>query len=107
MQKKPIPVLQPSIGQEEIDAVVEVLKSGWLGLGPKTEQFENEFADYVGSRFMVALNSGTAALHLALDILGIGPGDEVIVPTMTFISTVHAVSYVGATPSLRTWRKIR
>lgn len=98
MQKKPIPVLQPSIGQEEIDAVVEVLKSGWLGLGPKTEQFENEFADYVGSRFMVALNSGTAALHLALDILGIGPGDEVIVPTMTFISTVHAVSYVGATP---------
>lgn len=98
MQRKPIPVLQPSIGQEEIDAVVEVLKSGWLGLGPKTEQFENEFADYVGSRFMVALNSGTAALHLALDILGIGPGDEVIVPTMTFISTVHAVSYVGATP---------
>ena len=95
---KHIPVLQPSIGQEEIDAVTEVLKSGWLGLGPKTEQFEKEFAANVGSRFMVALNSGTAALHLALEVLGIGPGDEVIVPPMTFISTVHAVSYVGATP---------
>jgi perosamine synthetase len=91
-------VLQPSIGQEEIDAVAEVMRSGWLGLGPKTEQFEQEFAQSVGSRFMVALNSGTAALHLALDVLQIGPGDEVIVPPITFISTVHAVSYVGATP---------
>ncbi len=95
---KLIPVLQPSIGQEEIDAVTEVLRSGWLGLGPKTEQFEQQFAGFVGSRFAVALNSGTAALHLAMDILGIGPGDEVIVPSITFISTVHAVSYVGATP---------
>ncbi|SMF89426.1 perosamine synthetase [Paenibacillus uliginis N3/975] len=98
MDHKLIPVLQPSIGQEEIDAVTEVLRSGWLGLGPKTEQFEQEFAKFVGSRFAVALNSGSAALHLAMDILGIGPGDEVIVPSITFISTVHAVSYVGATP---------
>lgn len=98
LDHKLIPVLQPSIGQEEIDAVADVLRSGWLGLGPKTEQFEQEFAKYVGSRFAVALNSGTAALHLAMDILGIGPGDEVIVPSITFISTVHAVSYVGATP---------
>lgn len=95
---KHIPVLQPSIGQEEIDAVVEVMRSGWLGLGPKTEQFEKEFAAYAGTRFMVAMNSGTAALHLALEVLNIGAGDEVIVPPMTFISTVHAVSYVGATP---------
>ncbi|RUT48735.1 DegT/DnrJ/EryC1/StrS aminotransferase family protein [Paenibacillus anaericanus] len=98
LEHKLIPVLQPCIGQEEIDAVTEVLRSGWLGLGPKTEQFEQQFAGYTGSRFSVALNSGTAALHLALEILGIGPGDEVIVPSMTFISTVHAVSYVGATP---------
>ncbi|MFC7678031.1 DegT/DnrJ/EryC1/StrS family aminotransferase [Paenibacillus sp. GCM10028914] len=98
MDHKLIPVLQPSIGQEEIDAVTEVLRSGWLGLGPKTEQFEQEFAKFVGSRFAVALNSGTAALHLAMEILGVGPGDEVIVPSITFISTVHAVSYVGATP---------
>jgi perosamine synthetase len=95
---KHIPVLQPSIGQEEIDAVAEVMRSGWLGLGPRTEQFEKQFASFAGSRFMVAMNSGTAALHLAMDALGIGPGDEVIVPPITFISTVHAVSYVGATP---------
>ncbi|WP_234032829.1 DegT/DnrJ/EryC1/StrS family aminotransferase [Paenibacillus faecalis] len=98
MDYKLIPVLQPSIGQEETDAVTEVLRSGWLGLGPKTEQFEREFAKFVGSRFAVALNSGTAALHMAMEILGVGPGDEVIVPSITFISTVHAVSYVGATP---------
>ncbi|GBF77508.1 pyridoxal-5'-phosphate-dependent protein [Paenibacillus sp. 598K] len=98
MKHRHIPVLQPSIGQEEIDAVAEVMRSGWLGLGPKTEQFEQEFAASVGSRFAAALNSGTAALHLALDILRVGPGDEVIVPSMTFISTVHAVRYVGADP---------
>lgn len=98
MEHKLIPVLQPCIGQEEIDAVTEVLRSGWLGLGPRTEQFEQQFANRVGSRYAVALNSGTAALHLAMDVLGIGPGDEVIVPSITFISTVHAVSYVGATP---------
>lgn len=98
MNSKHIPVLQPAIGQEEIDAVAEVMRSGWLGLGPKTEQFEQEFAAFAGSRFAVALNSGTAALHLAMEMLNIGPGDEVIVPPITFISTVHAVSYVGATP---------
>lgn len=98
MEHKLIPVLQPSIGQEEVDAATEVLRSGWLGLGPKTEQFEQQFASFADSRFAIALNSGTAALHLALDVLRIGPGDEVIVPSITFISTVHAVSYVGATP---------
>ncbi len=98
LEHKLIPVLQPSIGQEEIDAASEVLRSGWLGLGPKTEQFEQQFASFADSRFAVALNSGTAALHLALDVLRIGPGDEVIVPSITFISTIHAVSYVGATP---------
>jgi perosamine synthetase len=98
LSEKHISVLQPSIGKEEIEAVAEVMRSGWLGLGPKTEQFEQSFAAYAGSRFMVALNSGTAALHLAMDVLNIGPGDEVIVPPITFISTIHAVSYVGATP---------
>lgn len=98
MNNTHIPVLKPCIGQEEMDAVVDVMRSGWLGLGPRTEQFEQQFAAYVNSPHAVALNSGTAALHLALDALGIGPGDEVIVPTITFISTVHAVSYVGATP---------
>lgn len=98
MTRKSIPVLQPLIGDEEIDAVAEVMRSGWLGLGPRTEQFERQFAAFAGSRFAVAMNSGTAALHLALDALKLGPGDEVIVPPITFVSTIHAVSYVGATP---------
>jgi perosamine synthetase len=98
LSDKHIQVLQPTIGKEEIDAVAEVMRSGWLGLGPRTEQFEQSFANYAGSRFMVALNSGTAALHLAMDVLNVGPGDEVIVPPITFISTIHAVSYTGATP---------
>lgn len=98
MNNKLIPVLQPSIGQEEIDAVAEVMRSGWLGLGPRTEEFEKAFSAYTGNRFSVALNSGTAALHLAMDALDLVPGDEVIVPSITFISTIHAVSYVGATP---------
>lgn len=98
MDDKWIPVLQPCIDQQEIDAVAEVLRSGWLGLGPRTEQFEQQFTAMTQSRFTIALNSGTAALHLAMEVLNIGPGDEVIVPSLTFISTVHAVSYVGATP---------
>lgn len=98
MDDKWIPVLQPCIDLQEIDAVAEVLRSGWLGLGPRTEQFEQQFTAMTQSRFTIALNSGTAALHLAMEVLNIGPGDEVIVPSLTFISTVHAVSYVGATP---------
>jgi perosamine synthetase len=93
-----IPVFRPSIGDEEVKAVAEVLKSGWLGLGPKTADFEKKFSEYLGCRFAVGVNSGTAALHLALNVLGIDKGDEVIVPTITFISTPHAVSYQQATP---------
>lgn len=93
-----IPVLKPSITEEEIQEVVQVLQSGWLGLGPKTKEFEERFASYIGSRFAVALNSGTAALHLAVEALEIGPGDEVIVTPMTFVSSIHAIVYGGATP---------
>jgi perosamine synthetase len=93
-----IQLFKPDIGDEEIAAVEEVLRSGWIGLGPKTAAFEEEFAGRVSSRFAVALNSGTAALHLALLVAGVGPGDEVIVPSLTFVSTVAAVLYVGATP---------
>lgn len=91
-----IPVFRPSIGDEEIQAVTEVLRSGWLGLGPKTAEFEKAFAKYVGARHAIGLNSGTAALHLALAALDIGPGDEVLVPTITFVSTPHVVEYLGA-----------
>jgi perosamine synthetase len=93
-----IPVFRPSITEEEIQAVREVMESGWLGLGPKTAEFEQEFARYVGARHAVGMSSGTAALHLALHLLELKRGDEVIVPTITFVSTPHSVVYTGATP---------
>jgi perosamine synthetase len=93
-----IQVFKPSLGEEEFQAVKEVMQSGWIGLGPKTQEFEEKFANYVGSKYVIGLNSGTAALHLALMGYHLEPGDEVIVPALTFISTVHAIRYVGATP---------
>lgn len=94
--EKLIPVFRPSITQEEIDAVTEVMKSGWLGLGPVTEQFEQALAKDFGVEHVIALNSGTAALHLAVNLLNLKPDDEVIVPTVTFVSTAHVVGYCGA-----------
>lgn len=93
-----IQLFRPFMDDEEIQAVAEVISSGWIGLGPTTAKFERAFADFVGARFAVGLNSGTAALGLALKLLGINHGDEVIVPTMTFVSTAHAVAYNLATP---------
>ena len=95
-----IPFHQPSIGKEEIGEVVDTLRSGWLTTGPRTERFEREFRDYVGAQHAVALNSATAALHLALAALNIGPGDEVITSPMTFCSTVQAILHTGASPVL-------
>src|SRR5687768_6786242 len=91
-----LPVFRPSMGKEEADAVAEVLASGWIGLGPKTSQFETNFAQYLGAPYAVGVNSATAALDLATILAGIGPGDEVIVPTITFVSTAHVVLYRGA-----------
>src|SRR5712691_241519 len=88
----------PLIEDEEISEVVETLKSGWLSTGPRTKQFEREFAEYVGAAHAVATNSCTAAMHLALLANGIGPGDEVIVPSMTFSATANVVEHVGARP---------
>jgi len=95
-----IPLARPSVSQAEIDAVAEVLRSGWLSAGPKTVEFEHELARWLGVRHVVAVNSCTSALHLTLVALGIGPGDEVITSPITFVSTVNAILYVGATPVL-------
>ncbi len=90
----------PYFGQEEYDEVLDTLKSGWISTGPKTKKFEDEFAAYVGAKYAVALNSCTAGLHLSLVVSGIGPGDEVIVPTLTFGATANVVEHVGAHPVL-------
>lgn len=95
---KIIKVAQPWVGREEVKAVQEVILSGRYISGLKVEEFERRFADYLGTRYAVAVNSGTAALHIALAVLGIGPGDEVIVPPLTFFSTVSAVLHQNSIP---------
>ena len=96
----PLPFARPSITDRERRAVVEVLDSGWLTTGPRAKAFEAAFASKVGARHAVALNSATAALHLALDALHVRRGDEVILPTWTFAATAEVVLYAGATPVL-------
>jgi len=92
-----IPVFRPSMGDAEIQAVGEVIKSGWIGLGPKTKEFEDKFAAYIGCKYAVAVNSATAALHLALMVLKV-EGGEVITTPMTFVSSNHAILYNNAVP---------
>ena len=95
-----IPFHKPHITQNEIDSVVETMQSGWLTMGPKTIEFDNAFRAYIDSQFAISVNSATAALHLALNAVGVGNGDEVIIPTNTFIATAEAVVYSGAKPVL-------
>ena len=93
-----LPFSRPSIAEDDIAAVGEVLRSGWITTGPKSEEFEQRFSEYVGCAGAVALSSATAGMHLVLKVLGIGPGDEVITPSMTWVSTVNLVVLAGATP---------
>jgi perosamine synthetase len=95
-----IPVFRPSYDEREEAAVIRVLRSGWIGLGPVTEQFEQAFARKVGAKYAVAMNSATAALHVAIKLLDVGPGDEILVPTMTFVSTAMVADYEHATAVL-------
>jgi len=93
-----LPYNLPDIEQGEIDEVIDTLRSGWITTGPKTKEFERRFAGYVGARHAIAVNSCTGGLHVALAAAGIGLGDEVIVPTMTFCATANVAVHVGATP---------
>lgn len=94
-----IPVFRPKMNKEEIlPELSKILDSGWIGLGPKTAEFEQRFAEYIGVKYAVGVNSATAALHLACHVLGLEEDDEVIVPSMTFVSTALAPLYCGATP---------
>jgi dTDP-4-amino-4,6-dideoxygalactose transaminase len=90
----------PDIGAEEIQSVVDTMRSGWLTTGCRVKQFEDDFRRSVGAKHAIAVNSGTAALHLALEAAGVKEGDEVLVPTMTFAATAEVVTYLRATPVL-------
>ncbi len=93
-----LPFSRPSISEQEILAVAEVLRSGWITTGPKAAEFEQQFCQTIGCQHAVALSSATAGMHLLLHVLGIGPGDEVITPSMTWVSTVNLIVLSGATP---------
>jgi len=93
-----IPLSNPDIGESEIAAVVQVLRSSRLSLGPKLDEFEEAMTSYAGTAHAIGVSSGTAGLHLALNALGIGPGDEVILPSFTFVAAANAVLYQRATP---------
>lgn len=95
-----IPFFRPAIDEEDVAAVAETLRSGWLTSGPNVREFERELAAYTGARFVNAVNSCTAALHLCLRAWGIGPGDEVVVPVYTFSATATVVVHTGARPVL-------
>ncbi len=99
VEKRPfLPFSRPLLGEEEIEAVEGVLRSGWLTTGARTREFEREFASFVGARHAIALSSCTAALHLALEAIGIKDGDEVITTPMTFAATAEVIRYFGARP---------
>ncbi|MCH7535378.1 MAG: DegT/DnrJ/EryC1/StrS family aminotransferase [Bacteroidetes bacterium] len=93
-----IPIAIPYLGKEEAQAAYDTILSGWVTQGPRVEEFENNFSNYIGSKYAVAVSSCTTALHLSLICKNVGPGDEVICPSMSFIATVNTIKYVGAIP---------
>lgn len=100
MRQSFLPFSPPQVGDEEIAEVVRTLRSGWLTTGPRVKLFEDRFGEFVQAQGALALSSGTAALHLALLVLGVGPGDHVITTPMTFCSCLHVIEQLGATPVL-------
>jgi dTDP-4-amino-4,6-dideoxygalactose transaminase len=97
-KKMTVPITKPALGEEEAQAPFESIKAGWVTQGPKVAEFEKAVAAYVGAKYGVATTSCTTGLHLALAAIGVGPGDEVIVPSFTFIASANAILYTGATP---------
>jgi len=93
-----LPFALPLTDSDEIDEVIDTIKSGWLTTGPKTKQFESDFASFVNAKFALAVNSATAGLHLGLEALGVGPGDKVITTVHTFTATAEVIRYLGADP---------
>ncbi|MFA5832101.1 MAG: DegT/DnrJ/EryC1/StrS family aminotransferase [Bacteroidota bacterium] len=93
-----LPVSRPSIGNEELEEVKKVFDTGWLGLGSTVFEFENKIKEYIGAKNVIAVNTGTTAIHLALDAFGIKEGDEVIVPSLTFCATIQAITALKAVP---------
>jgi dTDP-4-amino-4,6-dideoxygalactose transaminase len=100
IKEQTIPFHAASVGEDEASAAADVIRSGWLTMGPKTIEFEQNFASYVGARHAIGVSSCTAALHLALEAVGLQPGDEVLVPTTTFTATAEVVVYFKAIPVL-------
>jgi len=98
--QKKVPFQRPDLGEEEIDEVVETLRSGWLTSGPKVKKFEEDFARAVNAEFAIAVNSCTAALHLAVEAMELRAGQAVLVPTMTFAATSEILLYKNAVPIL-------
>lgn len=93
-----IPIAKPYLTKEEAQAAYDTILTGWITQGPKVQEFEEKFAAYTGAKYAVAVSNCTTALHLAMIVAGIGPGDEVICPSMSYIATANAIKYVGATP---------
>ena len=97
---KKIPQIEPSLGEEEKKELLSVIDSGWFTEAKKTRQFESMFAEFVGSKYAIAVTSGAAALYIGLKALGIGAGDEVIVPDLTFVASPNSIEMTGAKPVL-------
>ncbi len=93
-----IPIAKPYLTEEEAQAAYDTILSGWITQGPKVQEFEEKFAAYTGANYAVAVSNCTTALHLSMIVAGIGPGDEVICPSMSYIATANAIKYVGAIP---------
>jgi len=95
-----IPVANPNFTESEAKAVYDTIKSGWISMGKKVQEFEKLVCDYTGAKYAIAMNNGTSTLHAILTALNIGPGDEVILPTLTYVSSANVILYTGATPVL-------